>query len=190
MTFVRSAIFVLAAASIALVPIAASAQPEHGVSFDAVFSLRTGEGGIYTNRNGFTLELTGMLPLRQTSAGTFVGGLTTGAQSPVWKKPPCLIDRDGYCAPPFPGMIFIGGLWGIERGSRSSGSARAVAGPFYYSMFLGGLKGVGVQGRLDLATRARGRVALVASLRQAVFPSVRGEVLGVTSVGAGVRIHR
>ena len=188
-TFVRVAVLLLAAGSIAAVPPAASAQSEDGLSFDAVFSIRTGEGGYYVNRDGFALELTGAFPLRETSAGTLLGGLTMGTDGSFWGGWRCVPDPDGYCSSTFPGMIFVGALWGIERGSRSSGSARALAGPFYYSMDLLGLKGVGVQSRLDLATRARGRVALVASLRQAVFPSVRGEVLGVTSLGAGVRIH-
>ena len=186
---IRTAVL-LVAASIASVPAAASAQSGEGLSYDAVLSLRTGEGGTYTNRDGFTLELTGALPLRETSAGTLLGGLTTGVQGSFWGREGCLRDPDGYCASAFPGMIFVGALWGLERGSRSSGSARVLAGPFYYSMDLLGLKGVGLQGRMDLATRTRGRLAFVASLRQAVFPSVRGDVLGITSLGAGVRIHR
>jgi hypothetical protein len=192
MTFILvcRAVLGIAAACMASAPIEASAQGEPGVAIDAMIRLRTAEGGTYLNRNGFALELTGALPLRQTSAGTFVGGVTMGAQSSFWKQTPCIRGRDGYCIPDFPGMIYVGGLWGIERGSRSSGSARALAGPYYYSMFLGGVKGVGVQGRVDVATRARRRVSFVASLRQDVLPSVRGDVVGITSLGAGVRIHR
>lgn len=189
-TLIRIAVLFVAAASIGFVPIAASAQPEHALSFDAAVSIRTGEGGYYVNRDGFALELTGAFPLRETSAGTLIGGLTTGAQGSFWGGWRCVPDPDGYCSSTFPGMIFVGALLGIERGSPSSGSARAVGGPFYYSMDLLGLKGVGVQGRIDLATRTRGRFALVASLRQAVLPSVQGDVVGITSLGAGVRIHR
>ncbi|HZG44388.1 MAG TPA: hypothetical protein VEY93_15665 [Longimicrobium sp.] len=186
---VRIARLAVAAASITCVPVPASAQPGPGPAFDAKISLRTGEGGTYLKRGGFALELTGALPLRQVSAGTLVGGLGMGVESPFWKLTPCVRGPDGYCIPDFPGMIYVGGLWGIERGSRSSGWARALAGPYAYGMFTGD-KGVGVQGRVDLATRARGGVSLVASLRQDVLPSVRGEVLGITSLGAGVRIHR
>ncbi len=189
-TSIRTAVLFIAAASIAFVPMAASAQSEPRPSFDAVISIRTGEGGYYVNRDGFALELTGAFPLRETSAGTFIGGLTTGLQGSFWGGWRCVRDPDGYCSSTFPGMIFVGALWGIERGSSSSGSARAVGGPFYYSMDLLGLKGVGLQGRIDLATRTRGRLAFVASLRQAVLPSVQGDVVGITSLGAGVRIHR
>jgi hypothetical protein len=188
-TSIRIPMLALAAASMASAPVAASAQSEPGPSFDAVISIRTGEGGHYVNRDGFGLELTGAFPLRETSAGTLVGELTTGVEGSFWGGWHCVRHPDGYCRSTFPGMIYVGALWGIERGSSSSGSARALAGPFYYSMDLLGLKGVGLQGRIDLATRTRGRLAFVASLRQAVLPSVEGDVVGITSLGAGVRIH-
>jgi hypothetical protein len=63
-----------------------------------------------------------------------------------------------------------------------------MAGPAYFRDEQ--LKGaLGVQGRVDVATAPVLHTSLVLSLRGGLIPSFRGEALGTTSVGVGLRIH-
>jgi hypothetical protein len=63
-----------------------------------------------------------------------------------------------------------------------------LAGPAYFrGEDPGGA--LGLQGRLDVSTPPVLHTALVVSLRGAVLPGFRGETLGTTSLGVGLRIQ-
>lgn len=177
------------AGSLASAPDAA-AQQHFPVSTEASLGFRVGHGGSYVNHGGAALDVVLGYRLRGTSAGPLILGLNLGAQAPVTGGDACLlIDSPGKCAPDFPVFFSGGALVGVQRGSSArTASSRILAGPTYYhTMDRGGA--LALQARADVSTPPWMHTAIVASLRHSVLPSFRGEALGITSFGIGLRIQ-
>lgn len=165
-----------------------SAQSYFPVSTEMSLGFRVGHGGSYVNRGGAAFDMVLGYRLGSTSAGALIGGIAFGAQGPIVSGLECLLLADGECAPEFPVLLSGGALLGVQRGSTRTASARVMAGPMYHQGYEGG-NTLGVQGRVDVATPPWHHTAVVASLRHSVLPSFRGETLGVTSFGLGLRIQ-
>ena len=172
----------------------AAAQQHFPVSTEATFGFRVGHGGTYVNYGGAALDVVLGYRLRDTSAGPLILGLNLGAQSPVTSGLECLmIGSTGECAPEFPAFLSGGALLGVQRGSSArTASARVLAGPIYYYPLgsdhdAGGA--FGLQARADVSTPPWMHTAVVASLRHSGLPSYRGESIGITSFGVGLRIQ-
>lgn len=165
----------------------AAAQQGFPLSIETTLGARVGSGGTYVNRAGAALDLLLGIDLRQTSRGMLILGISGGVQGPVVSADICLIRPDGECAEDFPTFLSAGVLLGLQHGSAGGASARVLAGPAYYHSELG--RTLGLQGRLEASTPSLLRTSLIASLRGAALPSFRGETLGITSVGLGLRIQ-
>ncbi len=173
-----------------LLPGSAAAQYHFPVSTEASFGFRVGHGGTYTTRSGAAIDVVLGYRLRDTPAGTLIGAFNLGVQSPVTSSGPGILLPNGEEAPDFPIFFSGGALLGMQRGSARTASARILAGPTYYQA-LGSNHGgaVGLQGRVDVSTPPWMHTAVVASLRHSVLPSFRGDALGITSFGLGLRIQ-
>jgi hypothetical protein len=181
-------LFVLCLGAAAVLAPAAAAQQPFPVSVDASFGVRTGSGGSYVNRGGAAADLMVGVNLGRSGAGTLVGGVTAGAQSPMNSDLVCVMNREGGCFDTFPVLLSVGALVGVSRPSAAGFTTRVLAGPGY---FRGENEGgaLGLQGRLDVSTPPTLHTALVLSLRGAVIPRFQGDLLGTTSVGLGLRIQ-
>ena len=180
----------LAAVCGALLTGEAAAQEHFPVSTEASFGFRVGHGGTYATRSGAAIDVVLGYRLRDTPAGTLIGGLNLGVQAPMTLDI-CRVLPSGECAPEFPFFFSGGALLGVQRGSARTASARLLAGPTYYLAHSssGGVGALGLQGRVDIATPSVLHTAVVASLRHSVLPSLRGEAVGITSFGLGLRIQ-
>lgn len=172
-----------------MLPAAANAQQHSPVLAQASLGLRAGMGGTYVNRGGATLDLMLTARVRDTPVGALIGGFNIGIQGSTGRTLECLpVEPGGDCAPHFPTLLSGGTLLGVQRGSARTASARIMAGPAYYYGFGAG-SALGLQGQLDVATPPVLSAAVVASLRSAVLPDFRGDVLRINSLGLGLRIH-
>ena len=81
----------------------------------------------------------------------------------------------------------LGLLAGRELGRGLGASVRALAGPAYYES--GGTGTLGLQTRVDLATAAPFRLALVTSVRGAVLPRFRHETVWLGALALGLRLQ-
>jgi hypothetical protein len=168
---------------------AAAAQSRLPDSVEGSIGMRAGHGGTYVNRGGVAVDGVLAYYLRPTSFGTLLGGVAVGAQSVAPARTlECLLLPDGGCAPNFPAFFSGSALVGVHYGSTRTASARLWAGPTYHQALEGGAA-LGLLGRLDVATPPWQQMAVVASVRRAVLPSFRGEAVGITSFGVGLRIH-
>lgn len=156
-----------------------AAQTPSPLSAEASVGIRVGHGGTYTDRGGAALDLVFGYRLGDISAGTLLVGAFVELQSPVTME----LEAE------FPTFFSGGALLGVQRGSAETASVRIMGGPVYYHAQEDGARALGVQGRLDAATPSWMHAAVVASLRQSVLPSFRGEAVGITSVGLGLRIQ-
>ena len=97
----------------------------------------------------------------------------------------------GGCTPAYPLFYSVGALAGWQWGRGRDASVRALSGAGYYRAVRrdGGGGTIGLQCRIDLATAALWRVALIGSLRGAVLPSFRGDAHGLGTASFGVRVH-
>jgi hypothetical protein len=173
----------------------AAAQYHFPVSTEASFGFRVGHGGTYATRSGAAIDVVLGYRLRDTPTGTLIGAFNLGVQSPVTSDLVCIPIgpiSNGECAPEFPIFFSGGALLGVQRGSARTASARLLVGPTYYLPLgshhdAGGA--IGLQGRVDASTPPWMHTAVVASLRHSVLPSFRGDALGITSFGLGLRIQ-
>lgn len=180
-------LFLCLGAAAVLAPAAAAQQP-FPVSVDASLGVRMGSGGSYVDRGGAAADLMVGLNLGRSGAGTLVGAVTAGAQAHMGGDLDCMLSRDGECIPTFPVLLSVGALVGVSRPSAWGSTTRVLAGPAYFrDEDRGGA--LGLQGRLDVSTPPVLHTALVVSLRGAVLPGFRGETLGTTSLGLGLRIQ-
>jgi hypothetical protein len=188
----RFLVFCLAAVSGTVMAGPAAAQYHFPVSTEASFGFRVGHGGTYTTRSGAAIDVVLGYRLRDTPAGPLIGAFNLGVQSPVTTGGPGILLPNGEDAPDFPIFFSGGALVGVQRGSARTASARVMAGPTYY-LPLGPLHdaggALGLQGRADVSTPPWMHTAVVASLRHSVLPSFRGDALGITSFGLGLRIQ-
>jgi hypothetical protein len=184
----RPVLLWLALASAAIPARGLAAQTHAPVSIEASVGFREGHGGTYVNRGGGALDLALAYRLGAGAAGALVGALIVGAQTQLVALDLCLLLPDGGCAPDFPTVASAGALLGVQRGSARTGSVRVLAGPVVY-LAGGGGGAAGFQGRGDLATPSWHRAALVASLRHSSLPRFRGEAIGITAAGLGIRFH-
>jgi hypothetical protein len=168
----------------------ATAQEHFPVSTEASFGPTMTHGGMYSTGPGAAVDVVLGYRLRDTSVGTLIGALNAGVQFPV-SPSGCPLDPGGDCSPEFPAVISGGPLLGIQRGSARTASVRILAGPTYYDAHrsAGGGGALGLQGRVDVSTPPWMHTAVVASLRHSVLPSFRGDALGITSFGLGLRIQ-
>lgn len=167
----------------------AAAQSNMPVTAEATVGFRVGHGGSYDSRGGVALDLTSTYRLRETRVGTLIAGATLGIQTPALATDlSCLVLPDGGCAPDFPGMISVSALAGVQRGSTRTAAARLLLGPTYHQTWEDG-GGIGLQGRVDVWTPTWNRTSVVAGLRHTLLPSIRGEAVGITSFGVGLRVQ-
>ncbi len=167
----------------------AAAQSHFPVSAEASLGFRVGHGGTYHHRGGAALDLALTYRLRDTPVGTLIGGAALGIQTPPLARDlSCLLLPDGGCAPDFPSLFSVAALAGLQRGSAHTASARLLLGPTYHRALEDG-GAVGLQGRIDVSTPPWRHTAVVTSLRHSLLPSFRGEAVGITSFGVGLRIQ-
>lgn len=180
---------VLAAACIATLPDAATAQQQtFGPSLEAGAGLFLGGGGTFEQRGGPTIDAVVAVPLARTSAGTLVGALTGGISGPLSYDLVCAHAPNGGCVPDYPTFASIGAVAGVQRALGESRSVRALAGAGFYQD-VDGPGAMGLQGRVDVAQRLVFRASLVASVRGAVLPRYQGEALSFAAFGLGLRIQ-
>lgn len=182
----------LAIAGIALVcalcPVAElAAQSQRPLSAEASLGFRTGHGGSYDGYGGAALDVAVVYRLRDAPAGTWRGGVAAGLQSAAGSRHlDCRLLPNGGCAPDLPPLVWLAALGGVQRGT-----VRLLAGPTYHESLSvrvpGG--GIGLQGRLDLAVPPQSATTAVLSLRHSLLPRFRGETVGITSLGVGVRVR-
>lgn len=167
----------------------AAAQTHFPVSTEGSVGFRVAHGGSYHHRGGAALDLALTYRLQDTPAGTLIAGAALGVQTPPLARDlSCLLLPDGDCAPDFPGLVSVAALAGVQRGSARTASARVLVGPTYHQPLAHG-GAVGLQGRVDVSTPPWRHTAVVASLRHSVLPSFRGEAVGISSFGVGLRIQ-
>jgi hypothetical protein len=171
---------------------ATAQQQSLPVSVQVSLGFRNGGGGTYHHRGGAAVDLLIGMPMRESTAGTLVGGIVIGAQSPMAVTDDCLVIRGtNECAPNFP-IFFSGGLLaGVQRGAADWFSARALAGPVYYQAHStdGGGGALGLQGRLEFATPTLLHTAPTISIRSSLVPRFAGETLRITEVAIGLRVQ-
>lgn len=167
----------------------ADAQSQFPVSAEASAGFRVGHGGTYNNRGGAALDLMLAYRIADTPVGTWVAGAALGVQTPpLAVDADCLLLRDGGCAPDFPGLVSVAALAGVQRGAARTASMRLLVGPTYHQPWAG-RGGIGLQGRVDVSTPPWHHTAVVASLEHSLLPRFRGEPVGVTSFGLGLRVQ-
>jgi len=88
--------------------------------------------------------------------------------------------------PRFPQFYLIAAAIGWEN---EGGGLRAMIGPAFVQPMSGDGRTVGVQGRLDVAGKVMPRLAIVASLRPALVPDYRGDMVGLLAIGIGLRLR-
>lgn len=172
-------------------PLLAQGRSPVSVEASAGVGLSRG-GGTYRNRMGIALDATLAWRIRPTESGAVVVGLSGGMQGAVGSMADiCVVASNGGCAPAYPVFYSVAALAGREWGRGRPTFARVLAGPAYYQAGArdGGGSAVGVQGRVDLATPVRGRVAVVGSVRGAALPSFRGDAHAHGAVALGVRVQ-
>jgi hypothetical protein len=178
----------LCVAAAAVLAPAAAAQQSLPVSLDASLGLRIGSGGTYVERTSVAADLLLGVNLGRSGAGTLVGAVTAGVQGAMARDLSCQLGPGGECVPAFPVLLSAGAMVGVSRPSAWGFTTRALAGPAYFrgEEQSGAL---GLQGRLDVATPAILHTSLVVSFRGTLLPDFRGETLGTTSLGLGLRVH-
>lgn len=178
------------AAAAALLAAPLAAQERAPVSLDATLGAGYGlGGGERVERAGVALDATLGLRVRALAAGSLVLALAGSAQrSPVGGDECVVTPTSGGCVPEFPAFAALGALGGVERGDPRGSNVRLLAGPALHWMDGGG-RAFGVQGRVDLATGTRLRLAPLLSLRAALIPRARGETYVLAAAGVGLRLH-
>lgn len=185
----RLAFCCLALVSILLPTRETAAQSHLPVSAEATVGIRLGHGGSYDNRGGAALDLAITYRIRELAAGTLVAGAALGIETAALATDlDCLMLPDGGCAPDFPGLFSVAAIAGVQRGSARTASARLLLGPTYHQPWEG-RGGVGLHGRVDVSTPPWRHTAVVGSLRHTLLPDFRGEAVGITSLGLGLRIQ-
>jgi hypothetical protein len=167
------------------------AQERTPASLEASAGVGFGRGGTFRDRTAIALDATLGWRIGETASGAMVLALSGGVQGNSGATDICVIAPDGGCVPAYPLFYSLGAAAGWEWARGRGASARVLAGPAYYRAVRrdGGGGTVGLQGRVDLATPALWRVALVGSLRGAVLPSLRGDAHTLGTAGLGVRVQ-
>ena len=169
-------------------PTSAGAQRRPLLSLDASAGVGTGAGGKFRDPTGFALDALAAMRVRPAPAGAIVAGFAAAMQGMPSSGDDCLLTPSGECVPDFPLFYSAAALLGWEVAGVSGPSLRLLGGPAYYRADEGGAA-FGLQGRLDVATPALLRVALVVSVRGTVLPNFRGDALGLAAAGLGVRLQ-
>lgn len=179
-----------AAATVALLASPLAAQERAPVSLDATLGAGYGlGGGERVERAAVALDATLGLRARTLAAGSLVLALAGSAHfSPLGGDDCIVTPTSGGCVPEVPAFTALGALAGVERGAPRGGNVRLLAGPALHWLDGGG-RAFGVQGRVDLATGTRMRLASLLSLRAALIPRARGETYVLAAAGVGLRLH-
>jgi hypothetical protein len=179
----------LAVVSLLCLPRGAAGQATSHLSVEASAGFRVSRGGTYHNRGGMALDVVVAYRLRDAPSA-LITGVAVGAQTPpLVRELSCLLLPDGGCAPDFPALFSVAALLGVQRGSSRTTAGRLFVGPTYHQA-MGGGGSMGLQGRVDVSSPPWMQTAAVASLRHTLLPSFRGEEVGITSFGVGLRMVR
>jgi hypothetical protein len=168
------------------------AQERMPVSLEASAGYGSSRGGLYRDRPALAVDATLGWRISRTARGFMVLALSGGMHGNGSESDICVPAAGGGCVPAHPLFYSLGALAGREWGRGRGASARVLAGPAYYRAFgsdRGGAGTTGLQGRVDLATPAPWRIALIGSLRWAVLPNFRGDVHTLGTAGFGVRVQ-
>ena len=158
------------------------------MSLDATYGLAYGQGGgERDNRSGPALDA--LLSWRSRSRAIFHGafGISTGVQGHRGSDTPCLPLPGSNCTPDFPRIYTLGILYGIEHQGKV-GAARLLLGPTHYRADGGG-SALGAQGRLEVASPAVHRIALVASARGGLVWHLDRQDFRLGAIGIGIGIY-
>lgn len=101
----------------------------------------------------------------------------------------CRLLPDDSCAPSLPNLGARSILAGWESTSRIHESVRVLLGPVWFHRYYGDGNSAGVQGRLDLSSHMRGRLAFLVSGRWSHVPSFQDRALNYFSLGVGFRLR-
>lgn len=159
-----------------------------GPSLDVSAGFGAGVGGDFEARGGVAFDAVAGLGVGPARRGPVVAALAAGMQGPLGSSDDCVPAPSGGCVPDFLLLYSAAALLGWERANARGPSLRVLAGPGYHRADEGGAA-FGLQARLDVATAPLLHVALVASVRGAILPNFRGDALGFTAVGLGVRLR-
>ncbi len=164
----RCALF---AAVVVAVPRHAHAQISAAPAVEVTAGIGSSTGGTYYERAGTSVDIV-VSGRPRASRTALIVAVAVGSESPIAGSDVCLLAAGGGCVPDFPATHSIGALAGWETGAPRQASARLMIGPGYF--WGGSASAVGVQGRIDLATRALGPLALIGSARGALLPEFHG----------------
>ena len=176
----------LAAFALLLCGPASSQLAAQAASIEASMGIGTGLGGPEArHRTGMAMDALVGVRVRDLSHGALVAGLAIGAQGAASRTDDCILTPGGGCLPSFPFLVWVGPLAGWQS---PRGRLRVLAGAASFQADEGGST-AGITARADAAVRALPHLAPVVSVRGAILPSYQGDMIGLLSVGVGLRIH-
>lgn len=147
-----------------------------------------GFGGSFVNRGALASDVSLALRLHQGRGGGMQIGVARDWQSSVGHDQSCLVAPGGGCVPSLPAFSWAAVLIGWEEGRAPNSTVRVLGGPAYY--WSGDRSAIGEQARLEFATSAPFRIALVGFARGDVIPRrVAGNTLALCAIGVGLRIE-
>ena len=142
---------------------------------------------------GLAFEATAGWRLRPELGRTVVVAISGGTQASMGSIDTCEPAPDGGCARDYRRFHGVAALAGWEVRAFRGASLRALAGPAYYRA---GARdgttrdGLGLQGRIDIATPAVGRVGLLATVRAgAPFERFDDRIYRFGALTAGFRLQ-
>ena len=162
-------------------------QSSTQMSFDATIGRSFGHGGgDRQNPNGLALDA--LLSWRSRRPSLFHGTFAFGAGVNGDKSDSSCLPLPGNgCVPDYPRIYTLGIFYGLEHQGRL-GLVRLLAGPSHFRIDGGG-GALGAQVRLDVASPALHRIALVGSVRQGLVWNLDRQDFQMTAVGIGLGIY-
>jgi hypothetical protein len=168
-------------AALASFATAADAQSRAPISATLTAGIgHLGGGAALKTRGGYALDA--LLAARRRSGWLLAAG--AGVQGSMGSNDRCDFAPDGACLEDAPVTTTVAALAGWE-GPRAT--LRALAGPAFVAAQ--GAGGIGLQGRVDMATPALGWVAPTLSLRATLAPRLDGEARRLFAAGIGLRVR-
>ena len=160
-------------------------------SADLTVGLDIGHGGANPGVHpGLAIDLLAAWRARIIRRGSFLVAFSATLQGSPANTDECEPAAGGGCVPRFPDTHAVGLLAGVERGIAGRASVRLLGGVARYGDADDDQhSGLGIQGRLDLATATWRGMALVTSARAALVPRLRGDAYQFGALGFGLRFQ-
>jgi hypothetical protein len=163
-----------------------AAQAQSPISLEATAGIGSGVGGRASRyRTGPSVDALLAIRLRTLSRSGIVIAVAAGAQGAPARDEICILTPNNKCLPNFPIIASLGPLAGWES---SQGSLRLLGGASLFKANDGN-RSFGISGRIDAAVPRPVHVAPVISLRLGILPRFQGDLIGLLSIGAGLRIQ-